>query len=427
VRVEDAIPSIFRASKMVVVGDRQQMPPTSFFDSGQQSDSDEDDEDEEIPESILDLALQVYPDVLLEWHYRSRNEALIAFSNRAFYGGRLIAPPNPQIFTQGKPIEFIELQDAYFNAKEGNRKEAERVVDQLIHLIREAPDRSIGVLAMGQSQMKAIDEVIEERMMDPVQRELLEKSSSLKDGEADVCLFIKYLENVQGDERDVILISVGYAAARPGRKLYRNFGPLSKRGGGRRLNVAITRAKQRIVVFCSFNPDEIPTDEETLARNPDSVYFGKYLKYARAVSNNDFAQTQNILNSFPMSGVITTRKPTRFNLDVKRRLEELGYRVSTEIGTCGYFIDLGIHHPIDDRSFVLGVECDGAIFHSSQYARDRDKIREDLLRSRGWRITRVWSIDWSKNWKAEVARLDAIIKEILAPSRVHENIPPGVR
>jgi superfamily I DNA and/or RNA helicase/very-short-patch-repair endonuclease len=416
VRVEDAMPSIFRASRMVVVGDRQQMPPTNFFDSGQQVDNDDDDDDEEIPESILDLALQVYPDVLLEWHYRSRNEALIAFSNRAFYGGRLIAPPNPQILTQGKPIEFVELRDAYFNAKDGNRKEAEALVDSLVRLIREAPERSIGVIAMGQSQMKVIDEVIEERMSDPVFRELIDAASNLKDGEADVGFFVKNLENVQGDERDVILISVGYASARQGRKLYKNFGPLSKRGGGRRLNVAITRAKQKILVFCSFNPDEIATDEESFSKNPDSVYFGRYLKYARAVSNNDFAQAQNVLNSFPMGGVITSRKPTRFNLDVKRRLEELGYKISTEIGTCGYFIDLGVHHPVDDRCFVLGVECDGALFHSTQYARDRDKNREDLLRSRGWNVARVWSIDWSKNWKAEIARLDLILKELLSSS-----------
>jgi very-short-patch-repair endonuclease len=410
VRVEDAIPSIYRASKLVVVGDRQQMPPTNFFDSGLAVEDDEDDI-EDIPESILDLALQVYPDVLLEWHYRSKNEALIAFSNRAFYGGRLIAPPNPQLLTQGQPIEFHQLSDAYFSTRSGNREEAKAVVDRVEELIRENPARSIGILAMGQSQMRAIDQVIEERMKDSVFRQLIEDASNLKDGEADVGFFVKNLENVQGDERDVIVMSVGYAPARAGRKLYKNFGPLSKKGGGRRLNVAVTRAKSKVVVFCSFSPDEIDTDEAAFAHNPDTVYFGRYLKYARAVSSNDLENTHRVLNSFPMAGVLSSRKPTRFNLDVKRRLEELGYRVSTEIGSCGYFVDLGVHHPVDERRFILGIECDGALFHSTPYARDRDKVREELLRARGWDIARIWSTDWSKDWKSEIHRIHELLQQ----------------
>ncbi|MFN4895311.1 MAG: AAA domain-containing protein [Pseudomonadota bacterium] len=410
VRVEDAIPSIYRASRLVVVGDRQQMPPTNFFDSGLVVEDDEDDV-EDIPESILDLALQVYPDVLLEWHYRSKNEALIAFSNRAFYGGRLIAPPNPQLLTQGQPIEFHQLSDAYFSTRSGNQIEAEAVVDRVEQLIRENPARSIGILALGQSQMRAIDQVIEQRMKDSVFRQLIEDASNLKDGEADVGFFVKNLENVQGDERDVIVMSVGYAPARQGRKLYKNFGPLSKKGGGRRLNVAVTRAKSKVVVFCSFSPDEIDTDEAAFAHNPDTVYFGRYLKYARAVSANDLESTHRVLNSFPMAGVLSSRKPTRFNLDVKRRLEELGYRVSTEIGSCGYFVDLGVHHPIDERRFILGIECDGALFHSTPYARDRDKVREELLRARGWEIARIWSTDWSKDWRSEVRRIHELLRD----------------
>jgi very-short-patch-repair endonuclease len=413
VRVEDAIPSIYRAGRLVVVGDRQQMPPTNFFDGAGLADDDDEEEQEEIPESILDLALQVYPDVLLEWHYRSKNEALIAFSNRAFYGGRLIAPPNPQLLTQGKPIEFHQLQDAYFSTKEGNRREAIAVVERVAELLRENPDRSVGVLALGQSQMKIIDEVIEVRMADPSFRELIEHAANLKEGEADVGFFVKNLENIQGDERDVILISVGYAPARAGRKLYKNFGPLSKKGGGRRLNVAVTRAKSKVVVFASFSPDELETDEAAFAKNPDSVYFGRYLKFARGVSGGDFATANAILNSFPMAGFLSARKPTRFNLDVKRRLEALGYKVSTEIGACGYFIDLGVHHPVDERKFVLGIECDGAMFHSTPYARDRDKIREELLRSRGWNIARIWSIDWSGNWQAEIERIDRMMKDLI--------------
>lgn len=420
VRVEDAMPSIYRASKLVVVGDRQQMPPTNFFDVGMADDDDE-DESEDIPESILDLALQVYPNVLLEWHYRSRNEALIAFSNRAFYGGRLTAPPNPQLLTQGQPIEFHQLDDAYFSHKNGNRVEAEAVVDRVEELIRENPGRSIGVLAMGQSQRKAIDQVVEERMRDSVFRQLIEDATNLKEGEADVGFFVKNLENVQGDERDIIIMSVGYASAHKGRKLYKNFGPLSKKGGGRRLNVAVTRAKSKLVVFCSFNPDELGTDEAAFAHNPDTTYFGRYLKYARAVSSGDLEGALSVLRSFPMAGTITTRKPTGFNLSVKKRLEELGYRVSTEIGSCGYFIDLGVHHPIDERRFILGIECDGALWHSTPYARDRDKVREDLLRARGWDISRVWSTDWSKDWRNEITKIDTLLRSKVSGTPAQPN------
>lgn len=414
VRVEDAIPSIFRASTMIVVGDNKQMPPTAFF-SGATADDDEDEE--EISESILDLAAQVYPAVLLEWHYRSRSEALIAFSNRAFYGGRLIAAPNPRALTAGGAIRFMQVTDAYFTAKDGNPIEASRVIDYLVERILENPMRSYGVIAMGVSQANALQEALDSRMMaDPKIANLIEAARNYKEGDSDAGLFIKNLENVQGDERDVIILSVGYAPAGPGKKLRLGFGPLSTKGGGRRLNVAITRAKHEMQVFCSFNPSEVPTDEETFARNPDLCVFGRYLKYAEAVSSGNQLSAAGVLDSFPVSGFISHRKPSRFSLDVKRRLEEQGYKVSLEIGTSGFYIDMAIHHPVVESSFLLGIECDGAIFHSTPYARDRDKIRQDLLESRGWKIIRVWSQDWSNDWRREIERIKSRVDEILEKS-----------
>lgn len=412
VRVEDAVPSIYRAGSMIVVGDKKQMPPTSFF-SGSVSD-DDDDEEEPISESILDMASIVYPSVLLEWHYRSRAEALIAFSNRAFYGGRLIAAPNPSSLSASGAIKYFPVPEAYFVGKNGNQKEAETVIDHLIKMIDQNPRRSYGVIAMGQPQAVALEEALDRRLSnDNSAKALIDRASSFIDGEADAGLFIKNLENVQGDERDVILISVGYAPANAGSKLRMNFGPLSKQGGGRRLNVAITRAKSETHVFSSFSPSAIATDEEVLNRNPDLAIFGRYLKYAEAVSSGNVDVAMSILNSFPMAGTISQRRSSRFALDVKRRLEELGHLVSAEIGTSGFYIDLAIHHPVFKSNFVLGIECDGAIFHSTPYARDRDKIREDLLKARGWRIERVWSQDWSRDWKKEVARLDACIRKIM--------------
>lgn len=410
VRVEDAIPSIYRASTMIVVGDEKQMPPTAFFSGGS---PDDDDEDEEIAPSVLDLASQVYPSVLLEWHYRSRAEALIAFSNRAFYGGRLIAAPNPQTLTSSGAIKFHRVENGYFNSKDGNPSESDAVVANLIEQIRANPKQSYGIIAMGVSQASALQDALEKRMnSDSKVSELIEKAMQYKEGDADAGLFIKNLENVQGDERDVIILSVGYAPPAQGKPLRLGFGPLSMKGGGRRLNVAVTRAKSKMHVFCSFSPSEIPTGEEVFSKNPDVCYFGRYLKYAEAVANGKSEVASGILDTFPMSGIITSRKSSRFSMDVKRRLEELGYEVSSEIGTSGFYIDLAIHHPVLKSNFLVGIECDGAIFHSTPYARDRDKIRQNLLESRGWKILRVWSQDWSTDWRREILRLDLAIKDI---------------
>ncbi|MCC6138812.1 MAG: AAA family ATPase [Bdellovibrionaceae bacterium] len=411
VRVEDAIPSIYRASTMIVVGDDKQMPPTAFFSGG--STDDDDEEGEDIAPSVLDLASQVYPSVLLEWHYRSRSEALIAFSNRAFYGGRLIAAPNPQTLTSSGAINFHRVDNGFFSFKHGNVTEADTVIENLIKELQSNPNQSFGIIAMGVSQASALQEALEKKMnSDSKVSELIEKAMQFKHGDADAGLFIKNLENVQGDERDVILLSVGYAPPTAGKKLRIGFGPLSMKGGGRRLNVAVTRAKNKMHVFCSFSPSELPTGEDTFSKNPDLCYFGRYLKYAEAVSNGRIEVATGILDTFPMSGVITSRKSSRFSLDVKRRLVEKGYEVSSEIGTSGFYIDLAIHHPTLKSNFLVGIECDGAIFHSTPYARDRDKIRQSLLESRGWKIVRVWSQDWSADWKKEVLRLDLLIKDI---------------
>lgn len=416
VRVEDAVPSIYRAKAMVVVGDPKQMPPTNFFASNESVDDDEDEV--EIAMSVLDLAAQVYPPEILEWHYRSRSEALIAFSNRAFYGGRLIAVPNPHLMTEGGAIKFHRIEDAYFNHKVGNSHEAKLVAAHLAKILDQNPSCSVGIIAMGQTQMVAIEDAIDQMCTgNPKFQESIERARSFKDGDADAGLFIKNLENVQGDERDIILISVGYAASRLGKKVYQNFGPLSKQGGGRRLNVAITRAKQKIEIFCSFDPSQISTDELAFGKNPDLTLFGRYLKYASAISDGRTSEAMSLLASFGVSGPVTTRKSSSFSKDVQRRLEEIGYKVSPEIGSSGFYIDLGIHHPVIPSNFVLGIECDGAMFHSTPYARDRDKIRQELLEARGWRIVRVWSQDWSRDWRNEVTKLDTRLREILGTSK----------
>ena len=413
VRVEDAVPSIYRANSMVVVGDPKQMPPTNFFFSS--NTEDDDNENIELSTSILDLATQIYPSEILEWHYRSRSESLIAYSNRAFYGGRLIAVPNPNYITEGNVIKFHEVNNAYFNKDNGNLIEAEAVVERLAQLLKTEPNKSYGIIAMGQPQMLAIENAIERKKLSySMFSKSIESAENYIVGDVDAGLFVKNLENVQGDERDIILISVGYAALSPGKKVYMNFGPLSKAGGGCRLNVAITRAKHKLEIFCSFDPNQIATDENDFAKNPDLVLFGRYLKYTKAISERRHTEALSILNSFGIGAVITTRKSSNFSKNVKKRLEDLGYTVSAEVGSSGFYIDLAVHHPVIPTNFILGIECDGALFHSTPYARDRDKIRQELLESRGWKILRIWSQDWSKNWQEEINKIDLELKKIIS-------------
>jgi superfamily I DNA and/or RNA helicase len=231
VRVEDAIPSIYRARTMVVVGDPKQMPPTNFFLGGSiEDDVDDDEVEEEVAESILDLASRIYSTAMLEWHYRSRAESLIAFSNRAFYGASVIAPPKPAELGADGAMRFTSVKEGYFTQKTGNPAEAERVVDEVRRILTAESPPSLGVIAMGQPQKLALDAALESRMEgDSAFAAAVKAAESRKEGDAHVGLFIKNLENVQGDERDVILMSVGYAPSRPGKKLYLNFGLCRKR------------------------------------------------------------------------------------------------------------------------------------------------------------------------------------------------------
>ena len=400
VRVENALPAIERAKRLVVVGDPLQMPPTHFFANS--ADDEEDLEDD--AESILDLAVRACPQVVLEWHYRSHDEALIAFSNRAFYGGRLVAPPSPSELGGNGAVQFKRVQEAYFTQKTGNPVEAQAVVTLLCKLLREAPSRSVGVIAMGQSQAK----VIEQTLASLCERD--KELASLMDAATDatqaggVRCFVKNLENVQGDEADVIIISMGYAPAGPGKKMRLGFGPLSGGGGRRRLNVAATRARHLLHVFCSFNPSEIPADEGS--PNQDLTILGKFLRYCAALGQGKAEDAQGILNSFGVGGAVSSRKPSRFALDVQRRLQERGWVVVSEVGSCGYFVDLAIAHPSEFSRFVLGIECDGMLFHTLPDARTRDGLRQRLLETRGWAIERIGSVEWSQDWMASIGRIE---------------------
>ena len=378
--IENAVPAIYRGKSLVVVGDNKQMPPSNFFNI----DIEEDDEElEELPESVLDLASLVYPQVRLESHYRSKAQGLISFSNQAFYESKLKAVPNAELES---PFEFHQLENCFFNYKEGNEGEARAVLERLKQLLREEPNSSVGIVAMGLSQMKVLEDKLTEMCeLDPELAELVERAENLKDGSSDVGLFIKNLENVQGDERDVIIISVGYAPNAPGRSLRQAFGPLSQSGGSRRLNVAVTRAKRKIILFTSFSPDDIKSSD-----NKELNLFASYLKFVRSGEVS--------------RGAATKRPSTLLASQIESVLLEKGYKVRSDIGSCGFFVDLAVEK---DGKYALGIECDGASKYCADYVRERDLARTSLLNSRGWKICKVSPVDWMRDKDAQIAKIEA--------------------
>jgi hypothetical protein len=384
VPVEDALPSLYRAKRAILVGDRQQMPPTSFFSGGPT----DDEEDDDGVESILDLAQIVLPEVTLKWHYRSKHHELISFSNSWFYKNSLVVPPSVPV-TGSAPIEFVEVAEGTFNMSVGNRTEAKRVVEHLKIALESKTYKSIGIIAFGVSQQKAIEEVLEESVAaDSKFAALVAEAESLTVDGADCGLFVKNLENVQGDERDCILLSVGYAPATIGGALRQQFGPLSQAGGGRRLNVAVTRALSKIVVFCSFNPEQILSKESAGRTNEDTALFGRYLHYAKAVSDRN---PKAALMSLGTQGIdVAESGLTLFAREVRAKFESAGERCFTVPSGGGYFFDFARESQVNGSSAPVAVECDGVSLGNASMIRDRDLLRLQLLKARGWQLERIW-------------------------------------
>ena len=380
----DAIGAIGRGKQVVVVGDQQQLPPTRFFDvSGQIG---EDESEEELPESVLDACLAVgLPRKPLLWHYRSRHEHLIAFSNRHFYQRRLITFPSPD---QTRAVQFVRVEDGIYDrgSSKVNKAEARHIADLVVEHVQSRPGESLGVITFSEAQMVAIQtELDARRRAAPELEVLLQEERS--DGEG---FFVKNLENVQGDERDVIFFSVGYGPDQAG-NLSVNFGPLNREGGERRLNVAVTRARDRVKILASFYPHELDTSR-TRARGVHLLR--KYLEFADQ-------------GPIALLGEITAaggEYESDFEEAVADALREQGLEVVPQVGVGGFRIDLGIKDPNAD-CYLLGVECDGATYHSSKIARDRDRLRQEVLEHLGWRIHRVWSTDWLKDPSREAARI----------------------
>lgn len=382
-RVEHALGSIARAKQVVIFGDENQLPPTPFF---QVDNSDDEEEEDEDYESILNATKEILPNAykMLEYHYRSKYEDLIAFSNWYIYDDRLITFPNP---VRGKnKIEFEYVKDGVFDGgAAGTRKnmvEAKKVAELCIKQAVDEPEKSLGVIAFSKSQEEAIrEEVSKELESWPELKSILDEDSEKLEK-----FFIKNLESVQGDERDVIIISLGYGKDK-NERMHQRFGPINSQKGFRRLNVAVTRAKHKVICVSSIKATDIVNADKA---SRGVFLLQKYLDYAengraaidapklRGVHNNeDFASP--------------------FEEEVARAIEKLGYTVDNQVGASGYKIDLAIVNPDNGEEYILGIECDGAQYHSSYSARVNDRIRGENLRDRGWEIFRIWSQHWIRH------------------------------
>ena len=409
--VEKSIPSIIRAKKVVIAGDHKQLRPSSLGDGRFDMANDLLDEDAEIDaaleeESLLDLARFRYPDVLLNTHYRSKYEELIDFSNYAFYKGRLFVAPNTDA-PEKPPIEVHLVSNAVWQGR-SNRQEAERVVALIKEFFQSRKNNeTIGVIAFNASQRDLIYDVIDEESLKDHEFGLQVRAEmSRKDNGEDTGLFIKNIESVQGDERDVIIFSIGYAKNTQGRLMH-NFGWLNQKGGENRLNVAISRAKQKIHIVTSFRPAELNLDD---AKNEGPRILKKYLEYAFAVSNGDKEEAERILQSFGETfGIAPAAYETEYAQKVAEALREKGYDIDTQVGIGGYRIDIAVRK---GGKYVLGIECDGKLYSTSSSARERDYHRQKYLESRGWRIKRIWSMDWWRDPDAEIEAICKLVDEI---------------
>lgn len=407
---QDAVNSVYRGKALIVAGDQRQLPPTSFFSAaGDSDDSDEWDEDAaDSFESILDMckASGVLRGLPLRWHYRSRHENLIAYSNHDFYDNSMITFPGA--LEQGPDIgvEFIKADGVYDRGgNSDNPLEAAKVAQRVIHHFDTRPEHTLGVVALSKAQAEAIEEAVQKAR---AARPDLEQHFT--EGRLDG-FFVKNLETVQGDERDVIILSIGYGPDHRG-KLASAFGPINKEGGWRRLNVAVTRARRRMEVVASFYGGDLPD-----SMNKSVQHLKRYLQYAQHGPGTLQTEAANP-DAVPESP---------FEEEVIDILRGWGYEVQPQVGVAGFRIDMAVRHPGAPGTYALGIECDGAMYHSSRAARDRDRLREAVLLDLGWKLHRIWGTDWYRNRRDAMARLrDAVERACSEDPHAVRVAPPVV-
>jgi len=414
--VWDAVGAMARGKNIVVVGDSKQLPPTSFFQKMEGDEELSEDEFEEL-ESVLDTCVAArLPRLYLGWHYRSRHEALIAFSNHHYYGDRLLTFPSARDRSDRLGVSLRLVEGAVYDrgGKRTNEAEARAVVRAIVERLGGPGDPatkpSLGVVTFSLPQQALIEDLLEEERARSADLDLLFTEAVAEP------VFVKNLENVQGDERDVILFSVCYGPDASGR-VSMGFGPLNRDGGERRLNVAITRARERVLVFSSMRADRIDLARTQSVGVRDLQAFLDYAEHGpRAIGGEASAGE--------------ARAGSPFERSMRVRLVERGWRVEAQVGCSGYRIDLAVRDPDDPGAFLLGIEGDGRNYARARTARDRDRLREAVLRRLGWRLHRVWSVDWWFDEARSLAKIEDALGEALearaaTPATAESDAPPS--
>ncbi|PRM90636.1 hypothetical protein CJ671_02165 [Aliarcobacter cryaerophilus] len=393
-RPEEALGSIARAKQIVIVGDPKQLPPTSFFDSI--SKNEEEDTVASESESILDICLNLYKPIRqLRWHYRSQHETLIDFSNHQFYDGNLIVFPSPSSRNSEElGIKYYYIENSAYQSSR-NKVEAKIIIEHLEKQMKNYPNRSIGIGTFNSTQRDLIQEMVDEREKEStiISNYILNWSTTSEP------FFVKNLENLQGDERDVIIISTTFGKDKETGKVYQRFGPINSEMGWRRLNVLFTRSKQKMEIFTSLKSNDIIVSENSSRGVKSLKAFLKYLEVGT-------------VTEAPL--IINKGFDSEFEESVYNILNDCGFKAIPQVGVAGYFIDLAVTSTKNPNDFVLAIECDGATYHSSKSARDRDRLKQDVLEKLGWNIYRIWSVDWFKNRENEISKLIAAVKKAQA-------------
>jgi very-short-patch-repair endonuclease len=398
VRPADALGAIARGKQVIVVGDSRQLPPTNFFNQIVETDEESESATADM-ESVLGLFLaQGAPERMLRWHYRSRHESLIAVSNHEFYDNKLVIFPSPDAAKADSGVILRHLPDTVYDRgrSRANLQEARYVAEAVMEHARRRSELTLGVAAFSISQMQAIQDQLERLRRQDLSCESFFTSHPYEP------FFVKNLENVQGDERDVIFISVGYGRTAQG-QVAMNFGPLNQNGGERRLNVLITRARWRCEIFTNLTADDIDLSR-TQARGVAA--FKQYLQYAA---------TGRLEIAVPTGGAAESP----FEAEVADALRRAGYDLDIQVGSGGYRLDLAVKDQTRPGRYLLGIECDGAAYHSARSARDRDRLRQLVLENMGWKIHRIWSTDWfrapGREFERVVQAIEAAQSQATAP------------
>lgn len=404
----DAIGAIARGRQTIIVGDPKQLPPTNFFGKSTDDEDDEEIEDYERDlESILDEAkASGLPTLQLNWHYRSRHESLIAFSNHHYYDNELVTFPSPE--TTDSAVSMRHLRDSQYDRGKTrtNRLEAEAIVAESVSRMKtwlELPEdqrKTLGVVTFNSQQQTLIQDLFDEAQREDPALEWFFSDDRIEP------TVVKNLENVQGDERDLMLFSITFGPDKSG-KVPLTFGALNRDGGERRLNVAVTRAREELIVFSSFRAEQLHA-ERTKSRGVQDLK--SFLEFAE----------KGFVASATQPHVDPTDTGSSFEAAVADQLRILGWDVVPRIGVSGFRIAMGIRHPNDPQRYLAGIECDGENYRNSATARDRDKTRQLVLENLGWNILRVWSRDWWYDPEGAADRLNQELTALVAQDQKKE-------